>query len=302
MMKRILCTLLCFTGLVLNIVMAPPLYAARAQANLAHPLLRGLQSWWRGVPGLTGSVWLIDLVAYNYGTLLNMGYSTTSGWSPSTRPGGYAQINFDGADDSIATTDPAGVTPSTPFTLCLWAIMTGTPSAVISSLMVTMSDSEFNGVDWRFGEFDSRPQLEINADGAVTSAKIQVTAGAALATGIWYHLCATYDGSQTTAGMQLYANGAVLPTAVVSDTGWGTFANNPWRIGSNTQTPPNDEFQGSMDSIMVWSRALPETDIAALYRLSAQGDHGLLTRAPGVLVSSPAVPSARGGLFPFLNQ
>jgi Concanavalin A-like lectin/glucanases superfamily len=288
--------------LVLGIALAPQLCAAAGRANMAHPLLRGLQYWWRGVPGLTGSVWLIDLVAYNYGTLLNMGYGTTSGWSPSTRPGGYAQINFDGADDSIATTDPAGVTPSTPFTLCLWAIMTGTPSAVISSLMVTMSDSEFNGVDWRFGEFDSRPQLEINADGAVTSAKIQVTAGAALATQAWYHLCATYDGSQTTAGMQLYANGAVLPTAVVTDTGFGAFANNPWRIGSNTQTPPNDEFQGSMDSIMVWSRALPDTDIAALYRLSAQGDRDLLTGAPGVVASSPAVPSARGGLFPFLNQ
>src|SRR4030095_4269216 len=301
-MKRVLCVLLCLAGLVLSIVMAPPLYAARAPAEPAPPLLRGLAYSWRGVAGLTGSVWLLDLVAYNYGTLLNMGYSTTSGWSPSTRPGGYAQINFDGADDSIATTDPAGVTPSTPFTLCLWAIMTGTPSAVISSLMVTMSDSEFNGVDWRFGEFDSRPQVGIDAYRPVTSDKIQVTAGAALATQTWYHLCATYDGSQTTAGMQMYANGAVLPTAVVTDTGFGAFANNPWRIGSNTQTPPNDEFQGSMDSIMVWSRALPEADIAALYRLSAQGDRDLLTGAPGVVASSPAVPSARGGLFPFLNQ
>jgi Concanavalin A-like lectin/glucanases superfamily len=301
-MKRVLCVLLCLAGLVLSIVMAPPLYADRAKANLTHPLLRGLKSWWRGVPGLTGSVWLIDLVAYNYGTILDMGYSTTSGWSPSTRPGGYAQLNFDGADDCIATTDPAGVTPSTPFTLCLWAIMTGTPSAATSSLMATMSDSEFNGVIWRFGDFDSRPQLGILSDGAVNEIKVQVTAGAALAAQTWYHLCATYDGSQTAAGVFLYANGALLPTAVVTDTGFGAFANNPWRIGSNTQTPVNDEFTGSMDSIMVWSRALPETDIAALYRLSAQGDRDLLTGAPGVVASSPAAPSARGGLFPFLNQ
>ena len=80
-----------------------------------------------------------------------------------------------------------------------------------------------------------------------------------LSTGTWYMLSFTYSN---TAGGVVYVNGA-------SD---GTFAaGNPLNTNGNQffigyqQTYSNRYFNGAIDEVGVWSRALSSTEIAALY-------------------------------------
>jgi hypothetical protein len=72
--------------------------------NDGHPLNRGLVTWWLARPGLNygGARWY-DPIGLNHGTLANFGAG--SGWSGTTRPGGFGQLTFDAAAGSAV--DPA---------------------------------------------------------------------------------------------------------------------------------------------------------------------------------------------------
>ena len=61
-------------------------------------------------------------------------------------------------------------------------------------------------------------RLDLQNNGGLNGLIIQST-GAAIITGVWYHLVATYDGSSTPAGVKLYKNGVLLTNgAPISNT------------------------------------------------------------------------------------
>jgi hypothetical protein len=101
------------------------------------------------------------------------------------------------------------------------------------------------------------------------SAVVQSVAGSAamVATGAWRHLVATYDGTTS----RLYLDGALISSAASAGSmvdiataltigGRGGAATNPWN--------------GKLDELAVWARALDATEVAALYgaRLETPGD------------------------------
>src|SRR5262249_38246338 len=70
--------------------------------DFGHNLLRDIVLWARATPGFAFGDRLFDLTASrNHGTLTNMGFTSTSGWSGTDRFGGHAQVNFDGTDDYV---------------------------------------------------------------------------------------------------------------------------------------------------------------------------------------------------------
>ncbi len=61
-------------------------------------------------------------------------------------------------------------------------------------------------------------RLDLQNNGGLNGLGVQST-GAAIITGVWYHLAATYDGSETPAGVKLYKNGVLLTNgAPISNT------------------------------------------------------------------------------------
>jgi hypothetical protein len=61
-------------------------------------------------------------------------------------------------------------------------------------------------------------RLDLQNNGGLNGLIIQST-GAAIITGVWYHLAATYDGSSSPAGVKLYKNGVLLTNgAPISNT------------------------------------------------------------------------------------
>ncbi len=96
-----------------------------------------------------------------------------------------------------------------------------------------------------------------------TNAAVNSDKGAAynvsLTTGTWYHLVATWNGSVIT----LYLNGSSVATSSWSDiqTGGGTNSH----IGSWIGASPSHFWDGSIDEVGIWSKALSTTEISDLY-------------------------------------
>jgi len=268
---------------------------APLQPNMSHPLLRGLQHWWRAVPLSVGGTRLYDLVpgTLDHGTLTNMGYSSTSGWGPSTHLGGYAQINFDGSDDYVVTPVNSGYTTGTlPVGLCLWTLFATGQSGW--DTVITDGGSVDKGVTVHMItsqvlEFDVRDSANL----AITT-----RTSATLALQTWYHLCVTYGGTQNLADMHIWLNGVPAALTPIQNDTLGTMPNQAWSLGARSD---GGNIQiGSGDSYMVFGRLLTDADVAGLYAQEIRGVPDLLPPVPA-LGAAPVALSAHGQFFPFFH-
>jgi Concanavalin A-like lectin/glucanases superfamily len=230
-------------------------------------VLSDLANWWRGWPGFAGSDRIFDLVARNYGTLVGMGYATTTGWSPSMRLPGATQLNFDGTNDYVETTQLAGITPSTPFTLC--AMLTTIVTGIQTIINTAPEASHYDGI-W-FDVRSAQLRFAIVEDEG-NQRVVRAQAGTELVANRWYHVCATHDGSATVAGMRLWVDGIQIAANIETNIGAiTTFTDRPWRLGVDTAVPPVNWFHGSMEEVMVFRRELTALDIRGLANASQQG-------------------------------
>jgi hypothetical protein len=261
----------------------------------------GLQHWWRAAPGLTGSLKYYNLVTrLNDGILTNMGYSTLSGWSATTRPGGYMQVNFDGTDDYADTSVPAGMTASSPYTLCAW--VSPTNSSSVSMILGTAPEgtlgddfNAYNGIWFLLRSLQVEHNLVLDPD---NQRSIRSTASVPL--NAWAQVCATHDGTASVTGMGIWINGASAATSTITNLGTVTaITDRPWRIGADRNTTPVDWWSGSLDNLMVWTRALTAAEMADVYQrtLSGQDDPRAV---PPLLVAAPA-GGAQGSFLPFFQ-
>jgi len=292
-----------YSLLLITLLLLPTPAWSQTVPDLDHPLLKNLKTWWRGVSQLSyGDKWY-DLMpgTLNNGTLTNMGFDTTTGASPASHPGGFGtvQINFDGTNDYVETTQNVGFTQTSPFTICLWALSTNATKAR-QSLIQNCAGSDFNAILTRFGDGDTKPEMSIGPNGSATQEKIKATTNLSINT--WYHICFTYDGSLTVAGMLIYGNGQPLAITTVVNTGFGSnFTDNPWRIGAHRSASPVDFFPGSMASILILSRALSAMEIAMLYDQERQGVPNLLLVGQPPNLVSTLMQRAFGSLLPFFR-
>jgi len=89
------------------------------------------------------------------------------------------------------------------------------------------------------------------------------TAAGVIQTNRWYHVITTYDGSATTGGMHIYLDGS-LADSTATLVGYVKMNNDsaPFYMSY-----PSDSFDGYMDQIVVFDKALSDIEIEALYNL-----------------------------------
>ena len=182
-------------------------------------------------------------------------------------------LDFDGVMEYIDCTNNAAFNQdfNTPFSVSAWIKAETLPLG----LGLVMSKFNLFPKGWQLRIVGGQIGLLLKH---ATSAGNQVLkAGTTvLNVGEWYHISATYDGSNTVAGVNLYVNG-ILETVSASSGGSvvGTFqTSDPLQIGGQS----GFYFDGNIASARMWNTELTSVQIAAEYN----GGQILSTAVQGV--------------------
>jgi hypothetical protein len=225
--------------------------AALSFALLSMPMARadlndGLVAYWNFDEG-SGTILHDSVGGYN-GTI-NGEAAWTAGVSGSA-------LHFDGSNDYVQVASPVQSEP--PYTVCAWVKPTSFGNRyVISNGGQTASAHGFctmiypSGL-WQFG--GSR------ADGWGGGANATAQSGA------WQFVCGTWDGGLASDSIKIYLNGELIACATVGP--WGSGSAQNLRIGA----PSNVLawfFQGDIDEVRIYDRALPADEVHQLYCMAA---------------------------------
>ena len=202
-----------------------------------------------------------DSFGINDGTLIG---------GPVRDPAGKAggALRFDGANDYIFIPDAPGLNPPNEITASAWVYIYRYKTAPLSNNIIVKDD------------FDSQKRdyiLQVGYFGAGDTAQFTVftTAGPGEATGgsvglaAWHHIAGTYDGHM----IKLYVDGALAAAKSHDLPEGGTLRNTdtPVRLGGTNELAYNRFFNGLIDEVQIYDRALSASEIATRYREGAAG-------------------------------
>jgi type II secretory pathway pseudopilin PulG len=224
----------------------PHLYSVGTNKRLIDQA-QGLVGYWPFDEG-TGTI------AYDYsgngnnGTLVNFNFTATSGWTTG-KVGGA--LSFDGVDDYSRIPDSNSLDVSSSFTFSVWVYTTN------SGILQTILSKDGVGSDTT-GAYNLyiRSDLSVfyetnNIDGVYTTANV-------VSLNRWYYITVTFDNN-ISPKLKIYINGQKLqegnpstPYILTTDLLIGRRG-----IGSF--------FQGVIDEVRIYNRALSDSEIKALY-------------------------------------
>jgi hypothetical protein len=176
----------------------------------------------------------------------NTGAISGATWSAGGKFG--SALSFNGSGNIVTVADAASLDLTTGMTLEAWV----QPSALGNAWRTVLFKETGGGMVYDLYANGTatvnRPTAEINIAGDKT-----VAGTAALATGAWTHLAATYDG----ANLRLYVNGTLVGTK--AQTGAIATSTGALRIGSNTVY--SEHYAGLIDEVRIYNRALSASEI-----------------------------------------
>jgi hypothetical protein len=208
------------------------------------------------IPSGAVSLWLLnenagtsadDSVGPNNGTLTN-GPSWVSGHSGSA-------VSFDGVDDHVSVPHDASLTP-TQITVSAWIKATHWKTEIWRGVVVAKDSwgGSSNGYDLRTGD-NGKLSFVVGTSSGWTDASTD----SLMATGQWYHIVGTYDGTT----VRVYINGVERGSA----TGGGDLSASSYPL--NIGRCPYDTtrlFDGVIDEVAIFNRALTPSEIQTIYQ------------------------------------
>jgi len=196
----------------------------------------------------------------------NTGSLSNTLWSAGGKFGGA--LSFNGSNARVNVADSASLHLTTGMTLEAWV----KPTSLSNWSTVVFKERTGYYAEALYANTDNnRPSANV-----FTSGDNDLRGTAQLALGTWTHLAATYNGSALT----LYVNGAATASAAAS----GSIATNTGalRIGGNSIW--GEYFNGLIDEVRVYSRALTATEIQGDMDRSVTPDN----TPPAVSAKTPA--------------
>jgi hypothetical protein len=208
-------------------------------------LKQGLVAAWIPSLGSTGYR-LVDRVGSNHGVLTNM---DASDWVMS---GNGLALDFDGNDDQIEIGIPSGYPKGTPLTLSAWVRLSashtggvidigGENGAVVHCFALVV----VSGKAWALSQ---------------NNANNQAISTTTLSNNIWYHLTAVFNSATD---RQIYVNGVSENTNTTSTIPDGAFFQRI-RIGQRSANATDQNFNGQLDDVRLYNRALTPSEIRQL--------------------------------------
>ncbi|TSC52475.1 MAG: hypothetical protein LiPW41_245 [Parcubacteria group bacterium LiPW_41] len=203
----------------------------------------GVVGYWHFDEG-TGTIAYDASGRGNNGTLTN-----GPTWQVSTNCKAGMCLNFDGTDDYISTSSIPNLTSE--FSFSVWAKTPILQDSTYDTIISKFSSSPYNG--WFLRHSPNTNAIYFSFYNAGSSYSVSTSA---LTANTWIHYVGTFDGSN----MKLYTNGLLSGTQVGSV---GSATTN-FAIGGN-YGGPSETWNGSIDEVRVYNRALSASEILAMY-------------------------------------
>ena len=179
----------------------------------------------------------------NHGTLSNATRTTQAKFGRA--------LSFSGSNSLVTVSDSNSLDLTSGMTLSAWVY----PTTWASGWKTVIMKERSGGLAYA---------LYANSDAGLPNSTLsigsydrQLTVGSHLPSNAWTHLAATYDGTT----QRLYVNGVQVGSR--AQTGTLDVSANPLRIGGNTVWA-NEYFQGLIDEVRIYNRALSQAEIAAV--------------------------------------
>jgi hypothetical protein len=157
-------------------------------------------------------------------------------------------LSFDGLDDWVTVADAASLDLTTGMTLEAWV----NPTALGSTWRTAVIKEAPGALAYALYASEGAGRASGHAN---TGTEFDVRSPATVPLSAWTHLATTYDG----ANLRLYVNGSLVTTRAV--TGSLVATGNPLRFGANAVWA--EAFQGRLDEIRVYNRALSASEVSA---------------------------------------
>jgi hypothetical protein len=234
----------------------------------------GLVSWW------TADTTAADLTGRNNATLSNVTYAAGED--------GQA-FNFNGSNGWAALGDPSSLAFTQSFSIEGWIKVNGLPTNYNFGTIMFRGDDR-GGLDPYTLVISPNGNLQFGIDNASNQG---IGIQAPIATGQWVHVAATLDDA--TGLMTLYENGAVVAQTTTTIRPFGAL--DPTQqpgvgIGnSNALSNYDVPFNGLIDELAVYNRALTAAEVQGIYNAGSDGKIHMFvaTTSPdqGSVVGSP---------------
>ncbi|MBN0042178.1 hypothetical protein JN535_18640 [Cellulosimicrobium cellulans] len=223
-----------------------------------------------------------------------------SGWSQTgTLSGGTSRVagvdgravRFDGTNGKITVADRASLDLAGTMTVAAWV----RPERVATQHVVKKAQSyEVDGYELSVAS-TGRPFFRVNQASSGDVFRVNASSAAVADGSTWTHVVGTFDGSR----LRLFVDG-VEQGSVAGPAAVGTNAL-PLVIGD--QSGGGYPFQGAVDGVRLYDRALSASEVAALYAGSAGAtgpgtEPGVDPTAPGTDPTDPATDPTDPGTDP----
>ena len=180
-------------------------------------------------------------------------WTNAPSWSSDSAVGTYSMdfaSDIGGSQTFVSVPDDASIDIDGDFAFSFWYNSSTAPSSSENIL------SQYSIGDGFFIYHTSSGNLQFLVDGSSTISNVGATGGF-ITDGAWHHVVAQRSGND----FELYVDGALAGSGT---TAVGTVTSTePLRIGGG----PSDDYEGLLDDVRGYSRALDSADITALYAL-----------------------------------
>lgn len=192
-----------------------------------------------------------------------------------------------GDTERFVLADNASLSITGNITVCAWInaeSFTNSPGTIASKYLTTGNQRSYR---LNMVVTTGRPSFGVSQTGTAETAV--ATWGSNLSTATWYFVCGRYDGTN----VSISVNAGTPVTAAYSSGIFDSTA--PFILGSQADNDfSGTEYDGLIDEVSVWSRALSDAEVTTLYN----SGNGLAypwaeTFRPQVIISrtQPRVPS-----------
>ena len=207
------------------------------------------------------------------------GFTATLVSSPSWVAGQFGSaLSFNGTSSYAAT----GLTTNLPnWTVSGWVYSPAAPTSAAPSGPIHR-EANYQ-INWNHGTSAFQGAVGVRVSGSWYAASF-----GALAANTWYNLAATYDGETLNA----YTNG-VLITSNTAPSGPADADPNALTIGRHAAV--SQFFQGIVDNVRIYNRALSQTEIQSDMNTPIGGTASSDTTPPTVAITSPTTGATVSG-------